>query len=64
MFVLFSVKTLPQLPRVMGLHAPGGAFADLLMVQEFVHNFAEALDLGKRLVILERSHVANYIRRG
>ena len=27
---------------------PGGAFADLLMLQEFVHNFGEALDLGKR----------------
>ena len=31
----------------MGLQTPGGAFADLLMVQEFVHNFGEALDVGK-----------------
>ena len=38
---------LPALARVMGLKIPGGAFADLLMVQEFVHNFSEALDLGK-----------------
>jgi len=34
--------------RVAGLQVPGGAFADLLMVQEFVHNFCEALDLGRR----------------
>ena len=33
--------------RVEGLQAPGGAFADLLMVQEFVHNFCDALDVGK-----------------
>ena len=32
---------------MLGLQIPGGAFADLLMVQEFVHNFGEALDLGK-----------------
>ena len=34
---------------MLGLQIPGGAFADLLMVQEFVHNFGEALDLGKNL---------------
>ncbi|CAH3184955.1 unnamed protein product, partial [Porites evermanni] len=36
---------LPSLTRVKGLQVPGGAFADLLMLQEFVHNFGEALDL-------------------
>ena len=44
----FYVQVLPTLSRVMGLEIPGGAFSDLLMVQEFVHNFGEALDLGKR----------------
>lgn len=34
--------------RVLGLQIPGGAFADLLMVQEFVHNFCDALELGKK----------------
>ena len=42
------MKVLPSLMRVKGLHIPGGAFADLLMLQEFVHNFGEALDLGER----------------
>ena len=49
--VLF-LKALPELARVLGLQIPGGAFADLLMVQEFVHNFGEALDLGKNLLRL------------
>lgn len=40
----------------MGLQTPGGAFADLLMVQEFVHNFGEALDLGKNLTRLINSY--------
>ncbi|KAL9966066.1 hypothetical protein ACROYT_G024079 [Oculina patagonica] len=43
--VLKDSKALPELTRVKGLEIPGGAFADLLMVQEFVHNFGEALDL-------------------
>ena len=46
------MQVLPMLLRVMGLEIPGGAFADLLMVQEFVHNFGEALDLGKRTVLV------------
>ena len=33
---------------MLGLQIPGGAFADLLMVQEFVHNFCDALELGKK----------------
>ena len=47
-FCLNFLKVLPSLTRVKGLQVPGGAFADLLMLQEFVHNFGEALDLGKR----------------
>lgn len=43
--VLKDSKVLPLLSRVLGLQIPGDAFADLLMVQEFVHNFSEALDL-------------------
>ena len=34
------------------IKVPGCAFADLLMVQEFVYNFGEALDIGKILVSL------------
>lgn len=45
--VLILLKVLPLLSRVLGLQIPGDAFADLLMVQEFVHNFSEALDLGE-----------------
>ncbi|XP_067020718.1 bromodomain adjacent to zinc finger domain protein 2B-like isoform X3 [Acropora muricata] len=43
--VLKDSKTLPAFSRVVGLKIPGDAFADLLMVQEFVHNFSEALEL-------------------
>ncbi|XP_022779270.1 bromodomain adjacent to zinc finger domain protein 2B-like isoform X4 [Stylophora pistillata] len=43
--VLKDSKALPELMRVLGLQVPGGAFADLLMVQEFVYNFSDALEL-------------------
>lgn len=45
---LLLLQALPELMRVLGLQIPGGAFADLLMVQEFVHNFCDALELGKK----------------
>lgn len=50
LYSIFFLQVLPELARVLGLQTPGGAFADLLMVQEFVHNFGEALDLGKNLI--------------
>jgi len=48
-YFYFSLQTLPAFSRVVGLKIPGDAFADLLMVQEFVHNFSEALELGKKI---------------
>lgn len=48
---LLLLQALPELMRVLGLQIPGGAFADLLMVQEFVHNFCDALELGKKFSI-------------
>jgi hypothetical protein len=38
---------LPELTRVKDLKISGSAFADLCMVQEFLHNFGTALDIGK-----------------
>ena len=51
-YFYFSLQTLPAFSRVVGLKIPGDAFADLLMVQEFVHNFSEALELGKKIWVL------------
>ena len=51
-YFYFSLQTLPAFSRVVGLKIPGDAFADLLMVQEFVHNFSEALELGKKILVL------------
>ena len=48
-YFYFSLQALPALSRVVGLKIPGDAFADLLMVQEFVHSFSEALELGKKI---------------
>ena len=56
LYSIFFLQVLPELARVLGLQTPGGAFADLLMVQEFVHNFGEALDLGKDLSKLANSY--------
>ena len=71
-FCLNFFKVLPSLTRVKGLQVPGGAFADLLMLQEFVHNFGEALDLGKRteftfefsLIILSILFIVNWSNSG
>jgi hypothetical protein len=41
-------QPLPELTRVKDLKISGSAFADLSMVQEFLHNFSTALDIGKR----------------
>lgn len=48
-YTYFPLQALPSLSRVVGLKIPGDAFANLLMVQEFVHNFSEALELGKKI---------------
>ena len=47
----------------MGLRIPGDAFADLLMVQEFVHNFSEALDLGEILGSFCRFQSTNDVKQ-
>lgn len=36
-------KPLPEFSRIPGLKLPGKAFADVLMVFEFLHNFGETL---------------------
>ncbi|XP_028411273.1 bromodomain adjacent to zinc finger domain protein 2B-like isoform X2 [Dendronephthya gigantea] len=43
--VLRDAKPLPELTRVKDLKISGNAFADLCMVQEFLHNFGTALDI-------------------
>ncbi|XP_048580130.1 bromodomain adjacent to zinc finger domain protein 2B isoform X2 [Nematostella vectensis] len=43
--VLRDAKPLPEIPRLSKCILPGKAFADLLMVEEFVHNFGGALDI-------------------
>ncbi|XP_029822200.2 bromodomain adjacent to zinc finger domain protein 2B isoform X2 [Ixodes scapularis] len=47
--ILKDALPLPTLNRIPGLKVPGTAFANLLMVREFLHNFGETLhfDLDK-----------------
>ena len=40
---------LPELPRIKNLRLSGQAFANILMVFEFLHNFGETLGFGKKL---------------
>jgi hypothetical protein len=40
-------KALPTLNRIPGLKLSGQAFADTLMVFEFLHNFGETLGFGE-----------------
>jgi hypothetical protein len=42
-------KALPTLNRIPGLKLSGQAFADTLMVFEFLHNFGETLGFGECL---------------
>ncbi len=44
---------LPELPRVPELMLSGEAFANVLMVYEFLHNFGERLGFGKLYQVLE-----------
>jgi hypothetical protein len=46
-------KSLPTLNRIPGLKLSGQAFADTLMVFEFLHNFGETLGFGKCLCMQE-----------
>lgn len=41
-------KQLPDLQRIEKLKLSGEAFANILMVFEFLHNFGETLGFGKR----------------
>jgi len=47
-----SFQTLPHMDRIAGVRVAGKAFADCLMVLEFVHNFSSALGFGKKLECL------------
>jgi len=42
---LNDLKPLPELPRVTNINIPGKAYADILMVQEFVHAFGHVIDI-------------------
>ena len=44
-------RPLPDIPRVPNLRLAGEAFANLLMVFEFLHNFGETLGFGKHFGI-------------
>lgn len=39
---------MPDLNRISNLTISGAAFADVLMVHEFMHNFGHVLKIGKR----------------
>ncbi|XP_065053159.1 bromodomain adjacent to zinc finger domain protein 2B-like isoform X2 [Rhopilema esculentum] len=43
--VLNDGKPLPEFSRIKGLNIPGRAYADLLMVEEFVYCFGHVLDI-------------------
>uniref|UniRef100_A0A1S4KME2 Uncharacterized protein n=2 Tax=Ixodes scapularis TaxID=6945 RepID=A0A1S4KME2_IXOSC len=47
--ILKDALPLPTLNRIPGLKVPGTAFANLLMVREFLHNFGETLHFGESL---------------
>ncbi|KAK3579708.1 hypothetical protein CHS0354_025743 [Potamilus streckersoni] len=40
-------KPMPEFPRLEGVRLQGAAYADILMVLEFLHNFADALGYDK-----------------
>ena len=43
---LTDLKPLPILQRISNINIPGKAYADLLMVEEFVHAFGHVIDIG------------------
>ncbi|XP_078661652.1 bromodomain adjacent to zinc finger domain protein 2B-like isoform X32 [Branchiostoma floridae x Branchiostoma belcheri] len=45
---LKEAKALPELKRIPGLQLPGNAFADCMMVFEFLHNFGSVLDMDEK----------------
>jgi hypothetical protein len=48
---MFWFRPLPDIPRVPGLRLCGEAFANLLMVFEFLHNFGETLGFGTGILL-------------
>lgn len=44
---LLDHRPLPEVRRIPGLKLSGQAFADIVMVFEFLHNFGETLGFGK-----------------
>ena len=55
------VQPLPRLPRCPEVILPGPAFADCLMVVEFVSNFADTLGLGQSHMDVAFSCSVRYI---
>lgn len=52
-------KSLPALNRIPGLKLCGEAFADTLMVFEFLHNFGETLGFGKLCLTVSVNIISN-----
>lgn len=46
LYIYIFFKELPTLNRIPGVKLCGKAFADILMVFEFLHNFGETLGFG------------------
>lgn len=44
-------RSLPELKRIPGLKLSGQAFADIVMVFEFLHNFGETLGFGESVFL-------------
>lgn len=47
-------RSLPDVKRITGLKLSGKAFADIVMVFEFLHNFGETLGFGKLNFIISQ----------
>lgn len=44
---------LPEYSRISGLKLAGPAFADMLLVFEFLHNFGETLGFGNKIIFMQ-----------
>ena len=47
MSLLDEAKSLPEIDRVENMRLSGEAFANVLMIFEFLHNFGETLGFGE-----------------
>ena len=47
---LKDLRPLPNLPSIPNLHISGKAYADILMVNEFIQTFGHVLDVGINII--------------